>query len=48
MAFTISVGIPSMIKIYFIFSRFIESKSREKSINRIVAGRFLESTPSSG
>ena len=47
MAFTISVGIPYMIKIYFIFSRFIESKACEKSIKRRVAGRFFYFTSSS-
>ena len=44
MAFTISVGIPYVIKISFIFSQFIESKACEKSINRRVAGRFLDFT----
>ena len=47
MTFMISVGIPYMIKIPFIFSRFIESKSCEKSIKRRVAGRFLDFIPSS-
>ena len=42
--FTISVSIPYMIKISFIFSRFIESKSFENSINRRVASRFLDFT----
>ena len=39
MAFMISVGIPYMIKISFIFSRFIKSTC-EKSIKRKVAGSF--------
>ena len=47
MAFTSSVGKPYMIKISFIFSRFIESKAYEKSINRRVASRFLDFTYSS-
>ena len=47
MAFTISVGIPYMIMISFIFSRFIESKACEKSIKRREACRFLDFTPSS-
>ena len=47
MEFTISVGIPYMIKIPFIFSRFIESKACEKYIKRRVAGRFLDFAPSS-
>ena len=43
MAFTISVGMPYMIK----NSRFIESKDFVKSINERVAGRFLDFTHSS-
>ena len=47
MAFTILVGIPYIIKIFVIFSRFIESKAFEKSINGRVDDRFLDFTPSS-
>ena len=47
MVSTISVCIPYMIKIPFIFSRFFESKACENYIKRRVAGRFLDFTPSS-
>ena len=40
MAFTISVGIPYMIKISFNFSRFIESKACEKFRKRRLAFRL--------
>ena len=41
MTFMISVSIPYMIKIYFIFSHVLN----QKSIKRRVASRFLEFTP---
>ena len=42
MAFTISVDIPYMIKISFIFPRLIELKDFE---NRRLTGMFLDFTP---
>ena len=43
---TVSSGMPYFINIYFIFLRFIVSNAFEKSIKRIVSGRFLSFTPS--
>ena len=46
MTFTVSFGVPYADSISLIFPRWTESNALEKSMNRRVAGRFLDFMPS--